>query len=152
MSKLPVEVKFLDPKIAEFGIEYATPGSAAFDLRAAIQEPLVVAPGATHLVPTGLAVWIANTDFAGFILPRSGTGHKHGIVLGNGTGLIDSDYQNQLFMSIHNRSDVEYTIQPHERVAQYVVLPVYQIDPVVVTEFSDVSERALNGFGSSGKQ
>lgn len=152
MSKLPVEVKFIDGKVAEFGITYATPGSAAFDLRAVLSEPLVLEPGDVKLIPTGLAVWVKDPAFAGYILPRSGSGHKHGIVLGNLVGLIDSDYQDELKMSLWNRSNVTYTIQPYERVAQYVVGPVFQIDPIVVTEFSDVSERGLNGFGSSGKQ
>lgn len=152
MSKIQPQVIFLDPKIEEFGITYATPGSAAFDLRACIEEPsLTIQPGECKLIPTGLKVWLDDPAVAGLILPRSGLGHKHGLILGNGTGLIDSDYQNQLFVSVWNRSIQPYEIQQHERIAQYVVVPVLQVEPVVVKSFAAESERGEKGFGSSGK-
>ena len=153
MSKVQPKVVFLDPKIKEFGITYATPGSAAFDLRASIEEESVVLmPGETKLIPTGLKVWLENPHVAGLILPRSGLGHKHGVILGNGTGLIDSDYQNQLFVSAWNRSSEPYEIKRHERIAQYTVVPVYQVEPEIVESFDEETERGEKGFGSSGKE
>lgn len=151
-NSIEPQVKFLSQEIADFGITYATPGSAAFDLRANIpEEELTLAPGECQLIPTGLAVWLENPAVAGLILPRSGLGHKHGVILGNGSGLIDSDYQNQLFVSAWNRSTKPYTIKRHERIAQYVVVPVLHVKPRVVTEFETETERGEGGFGSSGK-
>lgn len=150
MSKNQTQVIFLSERIAEHGITYATPGSAAFDLRANIEEELVIQPGECHLIGTGLQVWLDNTQLAGLILPRSGLGHKHGIILGNGTGLVDSDYQGELKVSCWNRSNVAYTLSPYERFAQYAVVPVVQITPVVVDAW-EASERGEGGFGSSGK-
>lgn len=121
------------------------------DLRADITTTLVVGPGECHLVPTGMAIYLEDPAFAGLILPRSGLGHKHGIVLGNGTGLIDADYQGQLMVSVWNRSTTPYTIQPDERVAQYVVVPVLHPEFEEVGEF-ETSERGAGGFGASGKQ
>ena len=152
MSKSKVQVKFFDETIRGFGLEYATPGSAAFDLRAVLKEPLTLQPGECELIETGIAVWIRDPGLAGFVLPRSGMGHKHGIVLGNGTGLIDSDYQNSLKMSLWNRSNEPFTIKPYERMAQYVVVPVVQLEAEVVDEFDAETERGQGGFGSSGRQ
>lgn len=130
--------------------EYATPGSAGLDLRALLDEPLTVNPGDTHLVPTGLAIHVADPSVAAVLLPRSGLGHKHGLVLGNLTGLIDSDYQGQLFVSIWNRGSASYTIEPAERIAQMVFVPVLQPELVEVTEFGE-SQRGAGGFGHSGR-
>lgn len=130
---------------------YATEGSAGLDLRANIKEPLEVEPGQVRLIDTGLAIYLENPGLAGIILPRSGLGHKHGIVLGNGSGLIDSDYQGNLMVSIWNRGDTPYTIAPDERIAQYVIVPVLQAQFKEVSEFV-ASERGEGGFGSSGKQ
>lgn len=153
MNNRPVKVIFTNEKIAEHGITYATPGSAAFDLRAVLEndEPLVIEPGQSVLVKTGMRVWLEDPRLAAHIMPRSGLGSKHGIVLGNLVGLIDSDYQGELMVSLWNRSDVSYTVQPYERVAQYCAMPVVQVTPVVVTEF-EASERGEGGFGSSGKE
>ena len=129
---------------------YATPGSAGLDLRACLDAPLVLAPGATRLVPTGLAIFLEDPSLAAVILPRSGLGHKHGIVLGNLVGLIDSDYQGQLMVSTWNRSAQPYTIAPFERIAQLVVVPVVQVALDVVDEFT-ASHRGEGGFGSSGR-
>lgn len=129
---------------------YATPGSAGLDLRACLATPLQLAPGACALIPTGLAIHIAETNYAGVILPRSGLGHKHGIVLGNLVGLIDSDYQGELQVSCWNRGRDHYTIEPFERIAQLVIVPVVQAEWQLVTEFAD-SERGMSGFGSSGR-
>nr|WP_314627332.1 dUTP diphosphatase [uncultured Noviherbaspirillum sp.] len=145
-----IDVKILDPRMKELLPAYATAGSAGLDLRAAISEPLTIAPGATHLVPTGLAIHIGNPGYAAMILPRSGMGHKHGIVLGNLVGLIDSDYQGELMISTWNRGQAEFTLQPMDRLAQLVVVPVLQLELNVVEEFG-ASERGAGGFGSTGK-
>jgi dUTP pyrophosphatase len=144
-----VDVKVLDPRMLEQMPAYATPGSAGLDLRACMDSPLVLEPGVTHLVPTGLAVHIADPGYAAVILPRSGLGHKHGIVLGNLVGLIDSDYQGPLMVSAWNRSQTAYTLQPFERLAQLVVLPVAQVQFKLVDDFSS-SDRGSGGFGSTG--
>ncbi|MGW8370498.1 MAG: dUTP diphosphatase, partial [Gammaproteobacteria bacterium] len=128
---------------------YATEGSAGLDMRACIDEPLTVAPGETVLVPTGLAIHVADPGLAAVLLPRSGLGHKHGLVLGNLTGLIDSDYQGQVFISCWNRGDKPYEVQPAERIAQMVFVPVEQVEFKVVDEFAD-SDRGAGGFGHSG--
>ena len=146
----PIDVKILDPRMRDQLPTYATPGSAGLDLRACLDEALTIEPGATHLVPTGLAVHVADPGYAAVILPRSGLGHKHGIVLGNLVGLIDSDYQGPLMVSAWNRSQVAYTLQPMERLAQLVVLPIVQVQFNVVDEFEQ-SNRGTGGFGSTGK-
>ena len=145
-----IDVKVLDPRIKEAMPTYATPGSAGLDLRACLAEPLVLEPGATVLIPTGLAIHIADPGLAAMILPRSGLGHKHGIVLGNLVGLIDSDYQGPLMVSCWNRSQAAFTVQPMERIAQLVIVPVVQASFCVVTEF-DASDRGIGGFGSTGR-
>ena len=145
-----IDVKVLDQRMKELLPAYATAGSAGLDLRAAIHEPLTIAPGSTHLVPTGLAIHIADPAYAAMILPRSGMGHKHGIVLGNLVGLIDSDYQGELMISTWNRGQTEFTLQPMERLAQLVIVPVLQVELNVVEEFG-ASERGAGGFGSTGK-
>jgi dUTP pyrophosphatase len=147
-----IELKILDPRIGDSIPlpHYATAGSAGMDMRACIDEPLTVAPGETALVPTGLAIHVADASLAAVLLPRSGLGHKHGLVLGNLTGLIDSDYQGQVFISCWNRSAVSYEVQPGERIAQMVFVPVEQVDLKVVDEF-DASDRGAGGFGHSGK-
>jgi len=129
---------------------YATEGSAGMDLRACIDDPLTIKPGETHLIPTGIAIHIADPSLAATILPRSGLGHKHGIVLGNLVGLIDSDYQGQLFISCWNRGDTEFTIEEGDRIAQLVILPVIQVTLNQVDSFEDTS-RGAGGFGHSGK-
>ena len=146
-----IQLKILDPRVGESIPlpEYATEGSAGLDLRACIDGPLVVEPGQTVLVPTGLALHIGDAGLAAVLLPRSGLGHKHGLVLGNLTGLIDSDYQGQVFISCWNRSQAAYEIQPGERIAQMVFVPVEQVRFDVVAEFSD-SRRGSGGFGHSG--
>jgi dUTP pyrophosphatase len=128
---------------------YATDGSAGLDMRACIDEPTIVEPGKTELIPTGLAIHIGDTSLAAVLLPRSGLGHKHGLVLGNLTGLIDSDYQGQVYISCWNRSSKSYEIQPAERIAQMVFVPVEQVQFKVVDEFDD-SDRGVGGFGHSG--
>ena len=145
-----IDVKVLDPRMKELLPAYATAGSAGLDLRAAIGEPLTIAPGSTHLVPTGLAIHIGDPAYAAMILPRSGLGHKHGIVLGNLVGLIDSDYQGELMISAWNRGQAEFTLQPMDRLAQLVIVPVLQVELNVVDEF-DASQRGAGGFGSTGK-
>jgi dUTP pyrophosphatase len=145
-----IDVKILDARMKEQLPTYATTGSAGLDLRACIDAPLVIEPGTTHLIPTGLAINIADPGYAAMILPRSGLGHKHGIVLGNLVGLIDSDYQGQLMVSTWNRGQTAFTLNPMERLAQLVVVPVVQVEINVVDEF-DVSERGAGGFGSTGK-
>jgi dUTP pyrophosphatase len=130
---------------------YATDGSAGLDLRACLDAPLELAPGKAELLPTGLAIWVADPGLAAVILPRSGLGHKHGIVLGNLVGLIDSDYQGQLMVSCWNRGSTAYTVQPGERIAQLVVVPVVQVDFEVVEDFT-ATARGEGGFGSSGKR
>ena len=146
-----LQIKILDPRIGkEIPLpEYATPGSAGMDLRACIDNSLTLKPGDTELIPTGMAIHISDPGYAATILPRSGLGHKHGIVLGNLVGLIDSDYQGQLFVSCWNRGNTEFTIDAGDRIAQLVILPVAQVEFEVVDDFSD-SERGAGGFGSSG--
>ncbi|MFP8834206.1 dUTP diphosphatase [Hydrogenophaga sp. XSHU_21] len=148
---MQIDVKVLDPRMAGQLPGYATPGSAGLDLRACLDAPLVLAPNAWQLVPTGLAIHLADPGYAAMILPRSGLGHKHGIVLGNLVGLIDSDYQGQLMVSAWNRSDVAFTIEPMERIAQMVIVPVVQAQFRVVDEFAAPSERGAGGYGSTGR-
>jgi dUTP pyrophosphatase len=145
-----IDVKIMDSRMAEQLPAYATSGSAGLDLRACLSEPLTLQPNAWQLVPTGIAIHLADPAFAAIILPRSGLGHKHGIVLGNLVGLIDSDYQGQLMVSAWNRSNVAFTIEPMERIAQLVIVPVVQAQFNVVTEFP-ASERGEGGYGSTGK-
>ena len=147
---MKIDVRILDPRMVDQLPTYATPGSAGLDLRACIDEPLLLAPHAWRLVPTGIAIYIKDPGYAAMILPRSGLGHKHGIVLGNLVGLIDSDYQGQLMVSAWNRSDVEFTLQPMERLAQLVVVPVVQVQLNVVESFQG-SVRGAGGFGSTGQ-
>ena len=149
---MQVDIKILDERLREAMPTYATPGSAGLDLRACLAEPLTLAPNAWQLVPTGMALYLADPHYAAMILPRSGMGHKHGIVLGNLVGLIDSDYQGQLMVSAWNRTDVAFTIEPMERIAQLVIVPVVQASFNVVKEFADVSQRATGGYGSTGRQ
>jgi dUTP pyrophosphatase len=146
-----IDLKILDARLAQQHPAYATPGSAGLDLRAAIDEPLVLQPGATQLIATGLAIHLEDSGYAALILPRSGLGHKHGIVLGNLVGLIDSDYQGQLMVSAWNRSTNAFTIEPMERIAQLVIVPVVQAQFRVVESF-DASARGEGGFGSSGRR
>lgn len=148
---MKLDVKVLDPRIASQMPEYATPGSAGLDLRACLDAPLTLAPNAWQLVPTGLAIHLADPAYAALILPRSGLGHKHGIVLGNLVGLIDSDYQGQLMVSAWNRSDVAFTIEPMERIAQLVIVPVVQAQFNVVNDFAASTERGAGGYGSTGR-
>ena len=147
---MKVDVKILDPRLHALIPAYATPGSAGLDLRACLDAPLVLAPNAWQLVSTGMAIHLADKGFAALILPRSGLGHKHGIVLGNLVGLIDSDYQGQVLISVWNRGQAAFTIEPMERVAQLVIVPVVQVEWQVVEEFPD-SSRGAGGFGSTGK-
>ncbi|MDO9313512.1 MAG: dUTP diphosphatase [Burkholderiaceae bacterium] len=144
-----IEVKLLDARMAEALPAYATPGSAGLDLRACLDDPLLIEPGQTRLIPTGLAIHIGDPGLAAVILPRSGLGHKHGIVLGNLVGLIDSDYQGPLMVSCWNRGASSYTVQPMERIAQLVIVPVVQASFRRVDEFG-ASERGTGGFGSTG--
>ena len=146
-----LDVKILDPRMRDQLPTYATAGSAGLDLRACLEAPLTIEPGSTHLIPTGLAIHLADPGYAAMILPRSGLGHKHGIVLGNLVGLIDSDYQGQLMVSTWNRGDTAFVLNPMERLAQLVIVPVLQVGFNVVEEFSD-STRGTGGFGSTGKQ
>ncbi len=144
-----IDVRVLDARLHQSMPAYATPGAAGLDLRACLDAPLVIAPGATHLVPTGLAIHLADPGIAALILPRSGLGHKHGIVLGNLVGLIDSDYQGQLMVSCWNRGGTAFTIEPMERIAQLVIVPVLQVGFNVVDAFEH-SDRGAGGFGSTG--
>ena len=144
-----IDLKILDPRMADQLPAYATPGSAGLDLRACLEAPLTIEPGSTHLIPTGLSIHIGDPGLAAVILPRSGLGHKHGLVLGNLVGLIDSDYQGPLMVSCWNRGNTAYTLQPMERLAQLVIVPVVQAQFRVVTEFG-ASERGTGGFGSTG--
>jgi len=146
----PIDLKILDPRMADALPAYATPGSAGLDLRACLDAPLELAPGQAALVPTGLAIHVADPGLAAMILPRSGLGHKHGIVLGNLVGLIDSDYQGQLMVSCWNRGASAFVVQPMERIAQMVIVPVVQATFRVVEDF-DASHRGEGGFGSTGK-
>ncbi len=145
-----VDVRILDPRMADRLPEYATAGSAGLDLRACIDAPLFLEPGAAELVPTGLAIHIGDPGFAAMLLPRSGLGHKHGIVLGNLVGLIDSDYQGPLMVSCWNRGSAAFTIEPFERIAQLVIVPVVQARFRVVDSFA-ASDRGSGGFGSTGR-
>ena len=147
---LQVELKILDSRLNENMPSYATSGSAGLDLRACINESITIKPGETTLLPTGMAIHLANPDYAAMILPRSGLGHKHGIVLGNLVGLIDSDYQGQLFVSCWNRSQEAFVMNPMERIAQLVIVPILQANFTVVDEFN-LSDRCEGGFGSTGK-
>ena len=146
-----IDIQLLDQRMVAQLPAYATPGSAGLDLRACLESPLVLQPGQTALIPTGLSIHIADPGLAAMLLPRSGLGHKHGIVLGNLVGLIDSDYQGQLMVSAWNRSDVPYTLQPMERLAQLVIVPVVQASFTLVDEFGASSERGVGGYGSTGK-
>jgi dUTP pyrophosphatase len=147
---MKIAVKIIDPRMSDQLPAYATPGSAGLDLRACLQEPLTLQANAWQLVPTGIAIYLADRSYAALILPRSGLGHKHGIVLGNLVGLIDSDYQGQLMVSAWNRSDTAFTIEPMERIAQLVIVPVLQAQFEVVSEFP-ASVRGEGGYGSTGK-
>ena len=152
MSRPPLKVRVLDPRLGSLWPlpTYATPGSAGLDLRACIEAPLQLPPGRSELLPTGLSIWLEDPRLAAVILPRSGLGHKHGIVLGNLVGLIDSDYQGPLMVSCWNRGSAPYTIEPGERIAQLVVVPVVQVELQVVEAF-EASDRGEGGFGSSGR-
>jgi len=148
MQKL--DIKILDERIRALLPSYATAGAAGLDLRACVNAPITVKPGETHLIPTGIAIHLSDPGFAAMILPRSGLGHKNGIVLGNLVGLIDSDYQGQIFVSLWKRGQIHLALNPLERIAQMVVVPVAQVALNVVDEF-DESERGVGGFGSTGK-
>src|SRR5688500_4976509 len=150
-TKKRVQLKILDPRIGnEIPLPaYATDGAAGMDLRACLEQPLTLSPGNTELMPTGIAIYIEDASLAAVILPRSGLGHKHGIVLGNLVGLIDSDYQGQLMVSVWNRGERAFTIAPGERIAQMVVVPVVQVELEIVEEF-EASARGAGGFGSTG--
>ena len=145
-----LEVRVLDPRIRDSLPRYATPGAAGLDLRACLDAPLVLQPGDSQLVPSGLAIHLGDSGLAAILLPRSGLGAKHGIVLGNLVGLIDSDYQGQIFVSIWNRGRAAFTIEPLERIAQLVVVPVVQVEFEVVEQFA-ASARGAGGFGSTGR-
>lgn len=147
-----LQVKILSSKIGDTIAlpAYSTEGSAGMDLRACLDDSLLLAPGTTSLIPTGLAIYIEDPGFAALILPRSGLGHKHGIVLGNLVGLIDSDYQGELMISAWNRGDSSFTIEPGDRIAQLIIVPVHQARFTIVNEFSS-TQRGANGFGSSGQ-
>jgi dUTP pyrophosphatase len=151
MQRRPLQVRILDPRLGrEFALpHYATEGSAGLDLRACLDAPLVLESGRTELIPTGLAIHLDDPGLAAVLLPRSGLGHKHGIVLGNLVGLIDSDYQGQVMVSCWNRGASAFTIAPGERIAQLVVVPVVQVELEIVASFAD-SRRGAGGFGSSG--
>ena len=147
---MKLDLKILDARMRDQLPAYATTGSAGLDLRACLDEPITLKPGETALVPTGLAIHVGDSGYAALILPRSGLGHKHGIVLGNLVGLIDSDYQGQLMISTWNRGQTEFTLNPMERLAQLVIVPVVQAEFNIVDEFEE-SERGAGGFGSTGK-
>lgn len=151
VSRRRLQVRVLDSRIGgEYPLpQYATSGSAGVDLRACIGAPIELKPGDTQLIPSGIAIHLSDPGYAAIVLPRSGLGHKHGIVLGNLVGLIDSDYQGQVFVSVWNRGQAAFTIQPGERIAQLVVVPVVQVEFEVVKEFT-ASDRGAGGFGSSG--
>ena len=148
-----IQLKILDPRLGnEFPLpHYATDGSAGMDMRACLDEPLQLAPGDTRLIPTGLAIHVADTGLAAVLLPRSGLGHKHGVVLGNLVGLIDSDYQGQVFVSCWNRGGNTFLVEPGERIAQMVIVPVVRAEFEIVEDF-DASERGAGGFGHTGRQ
>ena len=145
-----IDVRILDPRLKDSPPHYATAGSAGLDLRACLEAPLTICPGETHLIPTGLAIHLADPGLAAMILPRSGLGHKHGIVLGNLTGLIDSDYQGEIMVSTWNRGNQSFVLNPLDRLAQVVVVPVVQVAFNVVDTF-EASARGADGFGSTGK-
>jgi dUTP pyrophosphatase len=145
-----IDLRILDPRLKDAPPHYATPGSAGLDLRACIAEPLILNPGETVLVPTGIAIHLTDPGLAAMILPRSGLGHKHGIVLGNLVGLIDSDYQGEIMVSTWNRGSASFTLNPLERLAQLVVVPVLQVAFNIVDQF-DASTRGQQGFGSTGQ-
>jgi dUTP pyrophosphatase len=145
-----IDVKILDARLRDQLPAYATSGSAGLDLRACIDAPIILQPGQTELIPSGIAIHLANRGLAAMVLPRSGMGHKHGIVLGNLVGLIDSDYQGQILVSLWNRGGTAFTLNPMERIAQLIVVPVVQVGFNIVEEFSQ-SERGAGGFGSTGK-
>ena len=145
-----LDVKILDPRLRDALPQYSTAGAAGLDLRACVEKPLKLAPGAAELVPSGIAIHLADPGLAAVVLPRSGLGHKHGIVLGNLVGLIDSDYQGEVMVSVWNRSKEAFTINPLDRIAQLVVVPVVQVRLNVVEEFA-ASRRGAGGFGSTGK-
>ncbi|MDC7690849.1 dUTP diphosphatase [Vogesella indigofera] len=149
--KPTIDVQILDARLKDNLPAYATSGSAGLDLRAAIDAEITIVPGQTVLVPTGMAIHLADPKLAAMILPRSGLGHKHGIVLGNLTGLIDSDYQGQLFVSVWNRGDSDFVLKPLERIAQMIIVPVVQVGFNIVDSF-DASERGEGGFGSTGRK
>jgi dUTP pyrophosphatase len=151
MTTTAVDLKILDPRMAEVLPAYGTPGSAGLDLRACLSEPLVLQPGQVELIPTGLSMHLADPNLAAMILPRSGLGHKNGIVLGNLVGLIDSDYQGPLMVSCWNRGNSAFTIQPMDRIAQLIIVPVVQAQFRVVSEFGESTQRGEGGFGSTGK-
>jgi dUTP pyrophosphatase len=146
-----IDLKIIDARMRDQLPSYATPGSAGLDLRACIEAPITIEPGSTHLIPTGLAIHIADPAYAAMILPRSGLGHKHGIVLGNLVGLIDSDYQGELMVSTWNRGATAFVLNPMERLAQLVIVPVLQVGFRVVDAFEE-SDRGAGGFGSTGKK
>ncbi len=147
---MKIDVKILDARLRDRLPEYATAGAAGLDLRACLEAPLLLEPGATHLIKTGVAIHIADPGYAALILPRSGLGHKHGIVLGNLVGLIDSDYQGELMVSTWNRGATAFTLNPLERLAQLVIVPIVQAQFNLVADFSE-SDRGAGGFGSTGK-
>jgi dUTP pyrophosphatase len=148
MRKL--DVRILDARLRDQMPHYATEGAAGLDLRACIETALVLAPGATELIPSGIAIHLGDPGYAAMVLPRSGLGHKHGIVLGNLVGLIDSDYQGQIMVSVWNRGNAQFTVQPMERIAQLVIVPVMQVEFNIVDDFA-ASQRGAGGFGSTGK-
>ena len=151
MTRATIDLKVLDPRMAAHLPAYATPGAAGLDLRACLDTPLVLAPGQAELIPTGLSMHIGDPGLAAMILPRSGLGHKQGIVLGNLVGLIDSDYQGPLMVSCWNRGSATFTVQPMERIAQLVIVPVVQAVFRQVEAFEDASARGEGGFGSTGR-
>ena len=146
-----IDLKILDPRMAEVLPAYATPGSAGLDLRACLDAPITLEPGQAALIPTGLAIHIGDPGLAAMLLPRSGLGHKHGIVLGNLVGLIDSDYQGPLMVSCWNRGQAAFTVQPMERIAQLVIVPVLQARFNLVDDFGAATERGSGGYGSTGR-
>ena len=149
---MKLDVKVMDERLRDMLPNYATPGSAGLDLRACLDQALTLQANAWQLVPTGMAIHLNDPNYAALILPRSGLGHKHGIVLGNLVGLIDSDYQGQLMVSAWNRSDVAFTIEPMERIAQLVIVPVVQAQFNLVDDFDVATERGAGGYGSTGKR
>ena len=149
-TDIHIDLRLLDPRLKDSPPRYATPGSAGLDLRACIDAPLTIRPGETRLVPSGMAIHLSDPGLAALVLPRSGLGHKHGIVLGNLVGLIDSDYQGEIMVSVWNRGQEEFTLNPLDRLAQLVIVPVLQAAFDIVDEFS-ASTRGAGGFGSTGK-